>query len=445
MGIFTWRNFDVFVPVQKIKGSYSLGLFIILFSYIYFDDLEINNLLPRVVCLIGVSVYLLGTQSNIKEFKFEKMFITIGKISYSLYLFHQPIFSFYKIYLYKNDIYESNLSKIYLVTILFFISYLNYHFIEKKFLSSKRVINIKFFLIVYFLTAVIFFGFSSRNENLLKFNPYSNRLVIYSLKSQNIIQQNNRSCENRRISEICFFDTESTERRVYSLGDSSFRTISSFIEKEREDLQFDYFHFGGNGCLPLLYEKVADISCPENDVSEISKFIESINNSIVIYGGRIPLYLSEEGFFNGIEREDTNIQTLVNVEYEVRKVLEYLIRNNNQIILIYPIPTQGWNVPNLFFYEKFNWGDTVGYSYDLWKERSNKSKGLLDSIQSSQISRVYPENIFCREIVDNLCVGAYRDKIFYSDDDHLSEEGAKLVSGLVIDEIQNILDSKKDY
>ena len=157
------------------------------------------------------------------------------------------------------------------------------------------------------------------------------------------------------------------------------------------------------------------------------------------------MYLSEEGFFNGIEREDTNIQTLVNVEYEVRKVLENLIKNNNQIILIYPIPTQGWNVPNLFFYEKFNWGDTVGYSYDLWRERSSKSKDLLDSVQSSKIRRVYPENIFCQEIVDNLCVGAYQDKIFYSDDDHLSEEGAKLVSGLVIDEIRNILNSKKDY
>ena len=429
----------------KIKGSYSLGLLIILFSYIYFDDLEINNLLPRVICLIGVSMYLLGSQNDVKEFKFEKIFISIGKISYSLYLFHQPIFSFYKIYLYKNSINESNLSKIYLVTILFLISYLNYYFIEKRYLSDKKVTNIKYFLIVYFLTALVFFGFSSRNEALLKLNPYSNRLVIYSLKSQNIIQQNNRSCENRRISEICFFDTESTERKIYSLGDSSLRTISTLIEKEREELKFDYFHFGGNGCLPLLYKKVSDISCPENDVSEIGKFIESINNSIVIYGGRMPLYLSEEGFFNGVEKEDTNIQTLVNVEYEVKRVLEYLIDNNNQIILIYPIPTQGWNIPNLFFYEKFNWGETVGYSYDLWKERSKNSKDLLDSIQSDQISRIYPENIFCNDFYENFCVGSYGDKIFYSDDDHLSEDGAKLVSELVIDEIINILTVKKDY
>ena len=41
-----------------------------------------------------------------------------------------------------------------------------------------------------------------------------------------------------------------------------------------------------------------------------------------------------------VSKEDTNIQTLVNVEYEVRKVLENLIKNNNQIILIYPIPTR---------------------------------------------------------------------------------------------------------
>ena len=97
-----------------------------------------------------------------------------------------------------------------------FILKLLFH--RKRYLSSEKVTNIKYFLIVYFLTAIVFFGFSSRNEALLKLNPYSNRLVIYSLKSQNIIQQNNRSCENRLISEICFFDTESTERKVYSLG-----------------------------------------------------------------------------------------------------------------------------------------------------------------------------------------------------------------------------------
>ena len=79
------------------------------------------------------------------------------------------------------------------------------------------------------------------------------------------------------------------------------------------------------------------------------------------------------------------------------------------------------------------------------ERKIGKSKDLLDSVKSKNKKRVYPENIFCQEIVDNLCVGAYQGQIFYSDDDHLSEEGAKLVSGLVIDEIRNILNSKKDY
>ena len=431
--------------LNKVKGSYLLGFFVIIFSYTYFDDLEINNLFPRIICLLGVSLYLLGSKDALRIFNFEKIFIFIGKFSYSLYLFHQPIYSFFKIYLYKNDIFENELTKFILICLLFFISYINYFFVEKRFLSKEKKFNLKYFLVVYFLTSIVFFGFSSKNETLLKLNPYSNRLVIYSLKSQNVIQQDNISCENRKISELCFFDTQLTEKKVYSLGDSSLRTTSSFVEKKREEIGFDYFHFGGNGCLPILDKKIANISCPDNEADEITEFIKSINNSIVIYGGRIPLYLSQEGFFNGIEKEETNLQTLVDVNYEVKKVLNLLIENNNEIILIYPIPTQGWNVPNLFFYEKFDWGDTVGYSYELWIERSKDSKKLLDSIQSNKISRIYPENIFCQNFVYNTCVGAFNDKLFYSDDDHLSDEGAMLVGDLIIQEIMTFLSYKKDY
>ena len=430
---------------NKIKGSYLLGCIVIFFSYTYFDDLELNNLFPRIICLMGVSLYLLGSKNKFRMFNFEEIFIFTGKISYSLYLFHQPIYSFYNIYLYKNNISENELTKFYLICLLFFVSSINYFFVEKRFLSKEKIFNLKYFLIVYFLTSTVFFGFSSNNETLLKLNPYSNRLIIYSLKSQNVIQQDNRSCENRKISEICFFDTQLTEKKVYSLGDSSLRTVSSFVEKKREEIGFDYFHFGGNGCLPILDKKITNISCPDSEADKITEFIKSINNSIVIYGGRIPLYLSQQGFYNGFEKEETNLETLVDVDYEVKKVLNLLIENNNEIILIYPIPTQGWNVPNLFFYEKFDWGDTVGYPYELWTERSKESKKLLDSIQSNKISRIYPENIFCKGFVYNTCVGAFKDKLFYSDDDHLSDEGAILVGDLIIQEIMKFLDLKKDY
>ena len=35
-----------------------------------FDDLEINNLFPRIICLLGVSLYLLGSKDALRIFNF---------------------------------------------------------------------------------------------------------------------------------------------------------------------------------------------------------------------------------------------------------------------------------------------------------------------------------------------------------------------------------------
>ena len=47
--------------------------------------------------------------------------------------------------------------------------------------------------------------------------------------------------------------------------------------------------------------------------------------------------------------------------------------------------------------------------------------------------------MFCEDLLDNYCVGAIDGKILYSDDDHLSIEGAELISNLVLKEIKNLL------
>ena len=133
------------------------------------------------------------------------------------------------------------------------------------------------------------------------------------------------------------------------------------------------------------------------------------------------------------------MNTLVDVELEVTKTINQLLKNDNIIILIYPIPTQGWNVPNLFFYEKFEWGETVAYQSNIWQERSKKSNKIYDSFKSSKIVRVYPEEVFCEDLLENYCVGAIDGKILYSDDDHLSIEGAYFISNLVLKEINNLL------
>tara|TARA_Y100000385_G_C13076050_1_gene631484 strand:- start:11 stop:1948 length:1938 start_codon:yes stop_codon:yes gene_type:complete len=426
----------------KFRGSYLIGLVVMLFPMFFFSDNDLNTLAPRLICLLGVTLFILSLSKDTKESYLVKPFLFIGKISYSLYLFHQPIFTFFTLYLYRQNLVKNLTASIFLVSTLLIVSFLNYSFVEKRAISQENNFVIKKFLIIYVFVTFSFFGFTTSNDTFLRLNPLNSKLVTYALNSQSIIQQNGISCENRDVESTCFFDTMNTDLKIYSLGDSSLRSISSIVESKRKVLNFDYVHFGGNGCIPILNKKIANISCPNKGIAETTKFIESIEDSIIIYGGRLPLYLSQEGFFNGIEKEESELSILVDVDYEITNTIEYLLKNNNKIILVYPIPTQGWNVPNLFFYKKFTWGETISYPDIYWKERVMESNKILDLISDENIIRVYPDKIFCDNLVKDACVGAHEGKIYYSDDDHLSKEGAELISEPLLGIIEKILNPR---
>ena len=89
---------------------------------------------------------------KVTKLKNNKALQQIGLISFSLYLLHQPIFVFYRIY----DERVTNLSEaIYLLLILalFLFSYLNWKFVELPFQYSftknkKIVLSISFLIIL---------------------------------------------------------------------------------------------------------------------------------------------------------------------------------------------------------------------------------------------------------------------------------------------------------
>ena len=117
---------------------------------------------------------------------------------------------------------------------------------------------------------------------------------------------------------------------------------------------------------------------------------------------------------------------------EIVKTLNTFEENNNLIILIYPIPTQGWNVPELFFYKDLPPNSTVSYPSEIWFERQRESVEFLDSLDLQNVKRIYPSDIFCKNILQGSCVGAINGNIFYSDDDHLSLEGSRFISNEII-------------
>ena len=175
-------------------------------------------------------------------------------------------------------------------------------------------------------------------------------------------------------------------------------------------------------------------------------------NSIIIFGGRFPLILSNYYFDNqegGAEIGPRRSKYISLGKYNTiqnsfkNEILE--LSNNNKIILIYPIPEVGWNPVSRIFFDrnnklstKSNIKDFITTSYKVYKERTKSSFELLDSIKGDNIYRVYPHTLFCDTTIKNRCVTHDDKNMFYADDDHLSSKGAEMTNDLIMKEIEKI-------
>lgn len=151
-------NYD-FSNKTKISGHWPLqilsllGGILVLFPIFFLDK---NTPYPSYFTLlpvIGASLLILFAKPNTWIYKFitNKIFIAIGLISYSAYLWHQPIFALAKHRL-GNDL--DVIVLVCLVCLVFCLSYFSWKFIEQPF-RSREVIKTKR-LVIFSLLGLIF-------------------------------------------------------------------------------------------------------------------------------------------------------------------------------------------------------------------------------------------------------------------------------------------------
>jgi len=121
-----------------------------------------------------------------------------------------------------------------------------------------------------------------------------------------------------------------------------------------------------------------------------------------------------------------------------RSAAEVLLKAGKQVVLVYPIPEAGWNVPDLFTkiylhdYEPLK-NSIVSTSFDVFQSRTKKAYTQLDMLPAHpNLLRIYPEHVFCNSTVKGRCILEINKKPLYYDDDHLNYLGGELVSREII-------------
>ena len=158
-----------------------VGLILIGYSFLYFYDGMSHPSFYTLSPIVGVCLIIWFSSENelITKILSTKLFVSVGLISYSLYLWHYPIFSFVKI----NGMVSGNIiGKFSLIPIIFILSVSSYYLIERPFRNKKYSFKkVSIFLIFILSTLLVFSllvieknGYPKRFEKLMEINKNYN-------------------------------------------------------------------------------------------------------------------------------------------------------------------------------------------------------------------------------------------------------------------------------
>ncbi len=248
--IFLYSDFIKLKIKEKFHTHiYVLGL-IILFLYLQFLQNEDFHPGPYTfLFIIGIGLMIIF--NNDESFKKIKIsFSYLGKISYSLYLWHFPILVLGSYYFVEF----TDFKKIILILVCFMISIVTYFFIEKKFREIKLLYSIILFVILIIFLIAAKYVSKSKKENFSNYNLDNHYLADESsffLKNTNKYslrkKKNIFSFENDSLNFSPQFNVKNNKKKILIVGDSHSKDIFNFFKtNEKKFENYEFARYGIN-------------------------------------------------------------------------------------------------------------------------------------------------------------------------------------------------------
>ena len=169
----------------------------------------------------------------------------------------------------------------------------------------------------------------------------------------------------------------------------------------------------------------------------IDKILNQSRDNIIIIGGATSLY-----FYNKRVEGRALHWAKIFVDKKTKKNDPQSIKNafinfieeiseNNDVILLYPIPEMGVNMQKRKFE---NMVRVFNYKYSDFLKQNKEVIQFFNSINNPKVHKVYSYRAFCSE-GSALCSTHDENNFFFYDGYHPSLVGAKMINDLIIEKI----------
>lgn len=440
-----------------------IGLLLIIYAVCAFDK---QTPFPSFYALIptsgaGLIILCATPQTLVGTLLGSKMFVGLGLISYSAYLWHQPLFAFAR---HRSLDDPSKVLLVALAVVAIALGYLSWKYVETPFRNRERI-NRKQVLIWGTVCSVIFmaFGFIGHVNGGYKYRVDAEVEELTSAGHMNPRHDECLASDDNYIAPKSSCSLGNEKMIVgFLLGDSHADAIAYSLEKALRDSRIGMRELTYSGCPPVLNVYRAGngamSKCDEYNHAAYDFLLTQNRESYLVMVAHWTEYLDDyleevrAGYGEGgaesgdvVSRDSIDFETHSTNTDEVRRrivtdgyrhaVLSPL-NSNRKVILVYPIPEAGWDVPKylskkIMFQIDRGAGD-LSTSYAAYKSRNKDAIRALDSIgEHKNLLRIKPDKILCDTFVKDRCVAQLNGVPLYYDDNHLSNAGARLV----VDEI----------
>ena len=422
-----------------IDGKYlpDVGFVIIILS-LFFIKLENSYLVLKMLfpCIgTALIIFFANSESYTVKILSSKLLVSVGLISYSLYLWHFPIISIINL----NDFSEIqfldfNINKIKIFILIIFLSIFSYKFIEKPFRSQNIFSTKKLLLIisVFSLILITLLIISIRTDGLkYRYSKFYDSYNNYEFDNKNLHIGWSKMHSGFR-SQKSNFDKDLDKKNVLIIGNSFAVDYFNMFNENKEFFSEHNFSLLRIGISKLILYK--------------NKFDEFKNADLIIFGTKFDSKNENTSFNESTKLIKEEILLLKNfAEKEQKKLLIFLSRpefglqGKDQKLKYFPIIKpdykNNYTILDKMVHEKIknnkkvmnedfiNWKSEY-YNY-LMQDKIILNTNLKKFLEAENIDYLNPFDYSCNLRSKECDIVTTNFEKIYFDYGHYTLEGAK--------------------
>lgn len=449
--------------VEQAAGA--VGLMLIGYAVFAFDrTTPFPGVLALVPTLGTALIILFGHRDTVVgRVLGSRPLVGIGLISYSAYLWHQPLFAF------TRQVSTTEVGALRLLGLSaasLALAYVSWRYVEQPFRSPQRIPRRRAVAALAGAAAVLTAAAATAPA-------WSGSSIAPNVQWESLaarLEAEGDVCTRTPVPgydgvEACEFGDLAAGRAVAIYGDSHAIALHRELDRALRERGLKEVRVAASGCLPIPHLRsgedpgVAGIKACEQAFASLLRYLTDHTDTVVVsirWSYRlypVPGEVHSLTFTNsdgGAEPSGTGRSVAVTDGYrtgtgleEKEATLEHLVASlastGRRVIVVYPVPEIGWNIArvnrNAYLRHRVPLAQ-LSIDQREFVDRNRFVNRVLDGVAArSNVVPVRPASIFCDTFIAGRCTAQFGGVPYYYDNNHVSEVGARFVVDAVMAQV----------